>query len=71
MKTSIRDAASHLMATLDAPRGAVNAMLTSDKVGPLIRLLVAPDWRDRVSKIPRTIDGFRVKVETRGTVTPQ
>lgn len=67
---SIRQAAIHLLESIDLPKGAVNAMPMSTAAKPYIKLLVDPCYMQRVAAIPRRVDGFPVKIEARGTVSP-
>lgn len=62
----IRAAAIHLLASIDLPAGAVNAMPISASSKPYIKLLVDPSYKRRIEAIPKKIDGFPVKVEIRG-----
>lgn len=71
MSATIREAALRLLSLLDAPKGAVNALPTTDKKGPIIRLLVLPEMMYRIGNVPSKIDGYRVSVEARGRVSTQ
>lgn len=64
----IREAAIHLLASIDLPAGAANAMPISAASKPYIKLLVDPGYMQRIETIPKKIDGFPVEVEMRGAV---
>lgn len=68
--SSIREAAIHLLESIDLPKGAANAMPISTAPKPYIKLLVDPSYMQRAASIPKRVDGFRVEVESRGSVFP-
>jgi hypothetical protein len=63
--TDLELAAQRLIACLGVPRGAVSALGYCDAAGPYIRLLVDPLYWLRVSDVPETFDGYRVRAEKR------
>lgn len=70
MNVSVHDAAARLFGQLRAPPGSVNTLAGSDGRGPLIRVLVDPAYWSQIEALPRTFEGFRVRMEKRPSSVP-
>lgn len=65
MMVKVEDAARSLLATLDAPCGAVNTLALRDQRRTYIRVLVDPGYHSRLQHVPKTFAGYSVEVEER------
>jgi hypothetical protein len=70
MISSIDQAAEHLLREITLPSGAVNTLAFFDAEGPLIRVLVDPMFWSVTPRVPALFEGYRVRVEKRGNVSP-
>lgn len=62
-RLSIHQAAAALLKDLHAPRGAVTTMVDIDeKKGDVIRVLIAPEYRTVIKRVPTSFGGYPVVV---------
>ena len=63
-KLSIHDAAAALLRQIQAPKGAVNTVASTEGREKVIRVLIDPLYRLSV-RVPSTFMGYRVTVEVK------